>query len=92
LGCLPGAPDISGLCVTGPTWDRRDRMTLIDVAYLALCPFPEHRCVWFATRRTTVSYVRFEVSTAVTLKNVVFWDIKTQEGRCLLGCYAVWLL
>jgi hypothetical protein len=25
-----------------------------------------------------LSDVRFEVSTAVTMKNVVFWDIKTQ--------------
>jgi hypothetical protein len=24
------------------------------------------------------TYLRFEVSTAVTMKNVVFWDIKTQ--------------
>jgi hypothetical protein len=26
----------------------------------------------------TYEYVRFEVFTAVTMKNVVFWDIKTQ--------------
>jgi hypothetical protein len=25
-----------------------------------------------------VDYVKFEVVTAVTMKNVVFWDIKTQ--------------
>jgi hypothetical protein len=36
-------------------------------------------------------FVRFEVFTAVTMKNADFWDIKTQEW-CLLGCYAVWLL
>jgi hypothetical protein len=29
--------------------------------------------------QTTVSYVRFEVFTAVTMKKVVFWDIKTQS-------------
>jgi hypothetical protein len=34
------------------------------------------------------SYVRFEVFTAVTMKNGVFWD----EEWCLLGCYAVLLL
>jgi hypothetical protein len=32
------------------------------------------RCVWNVTKR----YVRFEVSTAVTRKNVVFWEIKPQ--------------
>jgi hypothetical protein len=26
----------------------------------------------------TLYYVRFEVPTAVTMKNAVFWDIKTQ--------------
>jgi hypothetical protein len=46
--------------------------------------------------------VRFVVFTAVTMKNGVFWDIKTHvrfevfsgdyEELCLLGCYAVWLL
>jgi hypothetical protein len=28
--------------------------------------------------RITVKHVRFEVSTAVTMKNAIFWDIKTQ--------------
>jgi hypothetical protein len=37
---------------------------------------------WDALYRTPISVhrwnVRFEVFTAVTMKNVVFWDIKTQ--------------
>jgi hypothetical protein len=46
-------------------------------------------------------FVRFEVFTAVTMKNGVFWVVKTcgsfknrivSEEWCLLGCYAVWLL
>jgi hypothetical protein len=32
----------------------------------------------YAFRRTLEYYVRFEVFTAVTMKNVVFWDINTQ--------------
>jgi hypothetical protein len=28
--------------------------------------------------RNFIIYARFEVCTAVTMKNVVFWDIKTQ--------------
>jgi hypothetical protein len=32
----------------------------------------------FDSQRTTQYYVRFEVFTAVTMKNAVFWDIKTQ--------------
>jgi hypothetical protein len=29
-------------------------------------------------RSVNIDYERFEVFTAVTVKNVVFWDIKTQ--------------
>jgi hypothetical protein len=43
--------------------------------------------------------VRFEVFTAVTVKNTVFWDVgywgmkmTTHEECHLLGCYAMWLL
>jgi hypothetical protein len=42
----------------------------------------------FSTRRG----VRFEAFTAIPMKNVVFWHIKTHAEWCLLGCYAVWLL
>jgi hypothetical protein len=28
--------------------------------------------------RSEIKFVRFDVLTAVTIKNVVFWDIKTQ--------------
>jgi hypothetical protein len=31
-----------------------------------------------STRKVDHMYVRYEVFTAVTMKNAVFWDIKTQ--------------
>jgi hypothetical protein len=58
-------------------------------------------------RTASSCYVGFEVFTAVTMKNAVFWDVTPcdpcknrrfgetyclLEEWCLLGCYAVWLL
>jgi hypothetical protein len=45
----------------------------------------------------TFEYARFEVFTAVTMKDAVFWDIKTpvrtaQETHYFFASYAVWLL
>jgi hypothetical protein len=34
-----------------------------------------HERIW---EKVILNYVRFEVFTAVTMKDVVFWDIKTQ--------------
>jgi hypothetical protein len=44
--------------------------------------FKVHHKNRYPARNSKEAYaeVRFEVSTAMTVKNVVFWDIKTQFG------------
>jgi hypothetical protein len=58
---------------------------------LPFCAFKQH---WKVIKHNT--YVRFEVFTAVTMKNGVFWVFtlcgSCKNPWCLLGCYAVWLL
>jgi hypothetical protein len=43
---------------------------------LELCFLPkEYICVFLMVVTVNINYVRFEVSTAVTMKNAVFWDM-----------------
>jgi hypothetical protein len=60
----------------------------------SLC-FPEIKCSVFPDVEGLVlkhGYVRFEVFTAVTTKNAVFWDVTpcdSCKNRCLGGTYHI---
>jgi hypothetical protein len=59
-------------------WDHQN---LTDLQAFTACDKDRLTCLiftWTVQDKDLSNLVRFEVFTAVTMKNVVFWDIKTQ--------------
>jgi hypothetical protein len=58
----------------GVIWDqvKGSKLTRQDLALIAFLPY------YLSCYKNYVYYVRRDVLTAVTMKNAVFWDIKTQ--------------
>jgi hypothetical protein len=54
-------------------------LTGTPVGFRVMAPCRQVLAVWLKEHSASVHrFVRFEVLTAVTMKNVIFWDIKTQ--------------
>jgi hypothetical protein len=55
---------------------RKTKFNVKDIAVSMLDFLEASRC--YLNVNAEIAFVRFEVFTAVTMKNVVFWDIKPQ--------------
>jgi hypothetical protein len=67
---------VFGAIKTGSIWTCYAWVCgLVSCRRTCSAPFPFHRVTWFTVHSNNILFVRYEAFTAVTMKNVVFWDV-----------------